>query len=439
MKIKTLFKFRRPILLVLFMAFFGFVSCQGDEFREVEKEKSSQTETYYTCSMHPQVKEDEPGKCPLCHMALTKVSVEKGEKEGESVVKHKSHSPGEVIAKVRLRESQLKHFRPDFFPVSTMKMQKTIRLLGSVMSPEQRESNIPARIEGRVEKVYIQSTGAFIGRGEPVVEFYSPQLISAGEEYLVALKNYKQKQTKTFEKMLNQSKKRLRLWGVEKKQYQKWAEKGEVPDQITIYAPHSGIVKKRNAVAGKYFKEGESFFDLVDLSQVWVEMDVYEADTALVKHGDKVKLGFTALPGKKWESRIDFVSPVLNRESRTLKVRTTLENKQGQLKPGMVAEAILHVDLGNEKLVVPRSAVIDTGARKVVWMKTGKRTFRARKIQTGHESDGYIQVIEGLEEGDEVVMEGNFLLDAQAQLFGGYKKFNDSDESAKKAPKAHQH
>ncbi|MBK24584.1 MAG: efflux transporter periplasmic adaptor subunit [Halobacteriovorax sp.] len=408
--------------------------------------------------MHPQIREDKPGKCPICHMNLTKVEIDdsedivtqgtvKAEKDlwqcanfpdvtsekedvcpidGTPMVKKpKENKAGKVIAKVKLRKAQLSHFKPDYFPTTSMMMSKKIRLLGTILQSEDKESNIPARIGGRVEKVFIKSTGSFVKVGEPVLDLYSPKLISAGEEYLIARKTYSKSRSKEFKDMLNQSEERLKLWGIKPVQFESWFKEGEVPRKITIYSPATGIVRKRNAVVGKYFKEGQNFFELSDLSEIWVEMDVYENDAALVTLGQKVNMKFTSLPGEILEGEIDFVNPVLNPISRTLKIRTTISNATGKLKPGMVADATLDITLEGQPLVIPRTAIIDTGKRKVVWIKLSNKQFQAKEIHTGHESEGYVEVKHGLMEGEEVVIEGNFLLDAQAQLFGGYEDMKE--------------
>ncbi|MDC0980264.1 efflux RND transporter periplasmic adaptor subunit [Bdellovibrionales bacterium] len=422
--------------------------------------------SYYTCSMHLQIREDKPGKCPICHMNLIKVEVEESEDEeaistskvsekslwqcqnfpevtsekedvcpidGTPMVKKpKENRAAKVIGKVKLRKSQLAHFRPEFFPVTKMMMSKKIRLLGTVLQSEERESNIPARIGGRVEKVYVKSTGSMIETGSPVVKLYSPKLITAGEEYLIARKSYLKSKTREFKDMLSRSEERLRLWGIKKFQYESWYKNRKVPKNITIYSSATGIVRKRNAVVGKYFKEGQNFFELSDLSGVWVQMDVYEQDAALVSLGQKVAMEFASLPGEILVGEIDFIDPVLSSKSRTLKIRTTIVNSRGKLKPGMVADATLDVNLEGNPLVVPRSAIIDTGKRKVVWVKVSGKRYQAKIIRTGYESEGYVEVKHGLVENEEVVLEGNFLLDAQAQLFGGYEDMKSQDSVGNK-------
>ena len=392
------------------------------------------TKSYYTCPMHPQVKEDKPGKCPLCNMNLTKVEiVDETKKQNENDwirdnKTSKTESVGEVVARVKLRKSQMRHFKPSYFQTTTMKMSKKIRLLGTVFPTEDKESDIPARIDGQVEKVYIESTGHLVKKGDPVVDLYSPNLITAGEEYLIAKKNHIEYGDQSFLDLVKKSEERLEQWGIKRFQYETWYEKKAVPKAITIYSPGTGIVRIRNAVVGKYFKEGENFFKLSDLSEVWVEMDVYEHESALVSLGQKVEMEFTALPGEMFKGKIDFVNPVLDSMSRTLKIRTTIKNPSGQIKPGMVADVTLDIKLAGHPLVIPRTAIINTGKRKVVWSKINDKQFQAKEIQTGYESEGYIEVKSGLIEGEEVVIEGNFLLDAQAQLFGGYEDVHRLNE-----------
>jgi hypothetical protein len=450
-------------LIFMFLLITG-ASCQNEGSKSsgaTEEHKHSNSETYYTCSMHPQVKEDKPGKCPICHMNLTKVELDESdiEEKNHKVLKHQviwqckdfpdvtsqvqevcpldgtpmvkkpvlQNKAAKIVAKLKLRKAQVKHFKPDFFPATKMKMTKKIRLLGSVLQSEEKESNIPARIGGRVEKVYVRSTGSLVQIGDLVVDIYSPKLITAGEEYLLARESYTKNKSKEFKDMLEQSRERLRQWGIKSFQFEKWFRQNKVPRKITLYSNATGIVRSRNAIVGKYFKEGQNFFELSDLADVWVEMDVYEHDSALVSIGQKVELKFSAIPGKVIHGEIDFINPVLDQKSRTLKVRTTIENSHGKLKPGMIANAVLNINIEGMPLVIPRTAIIDTGKRKVVWVKVSKRGFRAKTIQTGYESEGYVAVRDGLRESEEVVVEGNFLLDAQAQLFGGYENMQNTE------------
>lgn len=435
------------------VALFFTVSCSKEIEVNHDGHKHESVESYYTCSMHPQIREKGPGKCPICHMNLVKVEVEVDEKESlgkkeikkmiwqcadhpevtsefedicpidgtQMVLKNDGPSASDIIAKVKLRKAQRSHFNSVLFPVTEMKMQKKIRLLGSVLQSEERESKIPAKIAGRVEKVFIKSTGSLVSIDEPVVEIYSPKLITGGEEYLLARNSVEKNKSRDALELLKQSEERLKLWGVRKFQMDKWFEEKKVPKSIILYSDVSGIVQKKNAIVGRYFEEGQNLFELTDLSSVWVEMDVYEQDSALIRNGQKVFLKFSALPGEVYEGLVDFINPILDATSRTLKVRTTIENHSGKLRPGMLASASLLIEIPGMPLVVPRSAIIDTGKRKVVWVKVSDNLFQAKVVRTGIESEGYVSIADGLMKDEEVVIEGNFLLDAQAQLMGGYE------------------
>jgi RND family efflux transporter MFP subunit len=418
---------------------------------------SSKSKGYYTCAMHPHIKLHEDGECPICGMDLTfveggndfdvassnltateykwacsdypDVTSETEEScpiDGTPMIKVAiKQSVNEIIGKVMLTKSQLNHFTASLFRAQPHSMTKKVRVLGRVIKAEENESFIPARVSGRVEKVYIKSVGQFVKKGQPVVELYSPALISAGEEYLIASKNFRKAKkndgkSKIFKKLANQSKERLKLWGITDLQLVNWKKSGKVPERITVHSPTSGIIQKRIAREGKYFKEGQNFFSVVDLSTLWVELDIYEHDAGIVALEQKVSLTSPSYPGDKWRTSVDFVSPLLNEKNRTLKVRATIQNVEGKLKPGMILDADLEINLNKNVLVVPRSAIIDTGVRKVVWVALDKDKYIAKLVKTGFESNGFVEIKEGIKKDDHVVLEGNFLLDAQAQLFGGY-------------------
>lgn len=462
--------------LFLIALFALFSSCnfnneQKHQDSHSDAVNSPKIETYYTCSMHPQVHEKEPGKCPICHMNLTKVEVDHSDHSANDmntmkdknartrlwqcanypeitsdkeelcpidqtpmIEKSEEKSAGDVVANLRLTKSQLNHFSPSFFNVTSMNISKKLRLLGNVLQAEDRDSSVSAKIGGRIEKVYIESTGSLIQKDTPVVDIYSPKLITAGEEYIVARKSYQNSKAKEYLDILKRSEERLILWGIRKSQFESWFKAGQVPRNITLYSDNTGIVRKRNAVVGKYFEEGQNLFELSDLSQIWVTLDIYEQDASLVELGQKLILEFAALPGYQVPAAVDFINPVLDEKSHTLKIRTTIENINGKLKPGMIANATLAIEKQGTTLVIPRSSIIDTGKRKVIWQKISEMSFQAKTIQTGFEAEGYVEVLSGLSENEEIVIDGNFLLDAQAQLFGGY-----TDDSREMKAQGHQH
>lgn len=459
------------IKIFVWLLAFALLSCSEHDHsthNDHDAHDKQRADYYYTCSMHPEIREDQPGRCPICHMSLTKVARSFDESDdsissrvdeekwrcenypdvqsyhpgpcpidGSEMVKIVSRElPGATVAQVRLRKAQMGHFSPSYFQVTPMQMHREVRLLGTVLQAEEKKSNIPARVAGRVERVYVQSTGAHIRQGDKILDLFSPRLISAGEEFLLAKRNHNTRPSDNSLSLLNQSKERLRQWGITEQQLTEWVRLDSVPEVISLYSQVNGIVVERNAVNGRYFNEGESFFDLVDLSVVWLEVDVFESDSALIQMGQHIEIRFNALPGEVFHSEIDFVSPVIDRASRTLKVRASLHNESGRLRPGMIAEAFIKVELGGHELVVPRSALIDTGRRQVVWTKESSSRFSARLVRTGHTSQGYVQILDGLEEDEMIVLEGNFVLDAQAQIFGGYEPFAGEEAPSARDPHA---
>lgn len=447
---------------IIILTILAFVSVFAGCTEEKEKGKTNNAhnvEYYYICPMHPQVREPEPGKCPICSMELVKVEkaqapAKKHEKEvwvcsdypditsdkpgqcpvdGTPMVMEGGHEP--EVASLTLNAKQIDHFKAEIFRVQQMKMRKKVRLLGRIIQAEEKKSHIPARIAGRVEEVFIKSEGQFIGKGRPVLLLYSPQLISAGEEYIVAIKNLKEavkngKNVETFRSLAERSREKLKLWGMTDNQLKEWLENKRVPEKVRIYSPVTGIVHKMYARAGGYFKEGQNFFSVVDLSTLWVELDVYEHDSGLVRIGQTVSFTSPAYPGSGWQAPIDFINPILNPKTRTLGVRATIVNADGKLRPGMIVDADLNISLEGKSLVIPRDAVIDTGKRKVVWLEIGEQSYIAKEVRTGFESEGFVEVLSGLTKGQRVVAKGNFLLDAQAQLFGGYHEESSAGTGA---------
>jgi len=382
--------------------------------------------------MHTNIRENKPGRCPICGMNLTYIEEVSGDsheghnhasKAGEEKMndEHKGHDmmgkkPNDMNTNkseeaIRLTQKQVKNFKYTTFDVRKEKISRTLRLLGKVVQSEQKQSNVPARVGGRVEKVYINSTGSFVSKNDPVVDIYSPELITAGEEYLVSYKSQQKD-------LLRQAKKKLKLWGIQDFQIRNWLKKGIIPRNITIYSDVSGVVTIKRAVEGRYFKEGDSFYDLVNLSSVWVEMDVYEQDAGIINIGQDVEMEFISHPGESWKSKIDFISPILDERTRTLKIRTTINNRDGKLKPGMVGEVNLVSNTYDDVLIVPNSAIIDTGKRKIIWLERDNNNYVATEVETGIKSVEFSEIRSGLKEGDKIVIDGNFLLDAQSQLSG---------------------
>jgi Cu(I)/Ag(I) efflux system membrane fusion protein len=278
-------------------------------------------------------------------------------------------------------------------------------------------------VAGRIEKLYADVTGQPVRAGAPLYALYSPELVATQREYLLALDNRRSlsggnaEAIRSADELVSASRDRLRLWGIGPAQIGALEKSGEPSLTLTFPSPITGTVLQKMAVEGQYVAEGTELYLLADLSSVWLVARVYEYELGALRVGQPVEASVSALPGKTFHGRIAFIEPVLDSETRSARVRIPLANARGELKPGMYAEAILRAH-GVTTLVIPRSALIDTGARRVVYVETTPNSFSPRDVKIGATSADRVAVLDGLREGERVVAAANFFLDSQAQLSG---------------------
>jgi membrane fusion protein, copper/silver efflux system len=319
--------------------------------------------------------------------------------------------------------------------VAIRPLQKIIRTVGRLEADERKLATVNAKIEGWIEKLYVEVTGSYIKKGQPLAEIYSPELVATQQEFLNTLKWAKQSSGSPQEKdknpstdlslllaqdaaaTLEASRQRLLLWDISADQIKKIEESGKVIRTLTLYSPVNGFITQKMAVSGMKVMPGEKLFDVADLSSIWVIADIYEYELPLIKVGNRALITMSYLPGKELYSQIDYIYPSISAETRTVKIRLKLNNPNYQLKPQMFANVELKINLG-KKLMIPESAVIDTGKGMVAYVDLGNGAFEPREIKTGLRSDGYIEVLRGLKNGDKVVSSANFLVDSEAQLKG---------------------
>jgi len=319
--------------------------------------------------------------------------------------------------------------------VALRPVQKVIRTIGRVEADEGRQATINSKVEGWIEKLYVETTGSHVHKGEPLAEIYSPELVATQQEFLNALKwtkessdaNTANKQGATPElsqmlakdatAMLAASRQRLLLWDISAQQIKNIEESGKTIRTLTLYSPVSGFITQKMVVAGMKVMPGEKLFDVADLSNLWVIADIYESELALIKVGNKALITLAYLPGKELPSQIDYIYPSISAETRTVKVRLKLANLNNQLKPQMFGNVEIKINLGR-KLMIPESAVIDTGKGMVAYVDLGNGAFEPREIKAGLRTDGYVEVLRGLTEGEKIVSAANFLVDSEAQLKG---------------------
>jgi Cu(I)/Ag(I) efflux system membrane fusion protein len=328
--------------------------------------------------------------------------------------------------------------------VAVKPIQKTIRTVGRIEIDERNQATVNTKIEGWIEKLYVDYTGRYVKKGEPLAEIFSPELLATQQEFINTIKwagkqtrsiphanHHHDANTETQElpSVMNQlleqdakatvaaARQRLRLWDISAAQIKKIENTGQPTRTLTLFSPVSGYITQKMAVQGMKVMPGEKLFDIADFSHVWIVADIYEYELSAVRIGQPVKVTLSYFPGREWTSRIDYIYPVFSAETRTAKVRMTLPNPEGQLKPQMFTNVVIRVDMG-KKLMIPDSAVIDTGRGQVVYVDQGDGIFEPREIETGLKADGSVEVLRGLRAGEKVASSANFLIDSEAQLKG---------------------
>jgi Cu(I)/Ag(I) efflux system membrane fusion protein len=307
-------------------------------------------------------------------------------------------------------------------------LQKVIRTVGRVEYDEKKLATANTKVEGWIEKLYVDYTGRYVKKGEPLAEVYSPELVATQKEFLNALrwagqdKEVKDERvsmllTKDAEAIVEAARERLRLWDISEEQIKKIEKTGMPVRTLTIYSPVGGFVIQKTAVKGMRVMPGDKLFDVADLSTVWIVSDIYEYELSLIKVGQSARIGLSYFPGKEFSARVDYVYPFLAGDTRTAKVRFTIPNPGGELKPQMFTDVEIRIKLGN-RLAVPTNAVIDTGVRQIVYVDKGEGNFEPREVVSGQRSEDMVEIIRGLNAGEKVAATANFLIDSEAQLKG---------------------
>ncbi|MBF0338910.1 MAG: efflux RND transporter periplasmic adaptor subunit [Nitrospirae bacterium] len=316
--------------------------------------------------------------------------------------------------------------------VAVKPFQRTIRTVGRIEYDERRLSTVNTKIEGWIERLYVDYTGRYVKKGEAMVDIYSPELVATQREFLNLVKwargtsvyseqelvnSYAEMLKKDALAILDAARQRLKLWDITDAQIDEIERSGQVIRTLTIYCPVGGYVTEKKAVSGMRVMAGEKLFDVVDLSLVWVMADVYEQELPLIKVGQRAEIGLSYAGDKPFTSKVDYIYPVLSGERRTAKVRFTIPNPKGALKPQMFTNVEIGIDLG-QRLVIPDEAVIDTGVEQRVYVDKGEGNFEPRLVQLGLRSGGMVEVTKGLKAKERVASSAAFLIDSEAQLKG---------------------
>lgn len=292
----------------------------------------------------------------------------------------------------------------------------TIRTVGAIVADERKEAHIHTKVSGWIENIHADYVGKEITKGGPLFDLYAPELVSTQEEFLAA-----RKQKGVGKELAQAALDRLRLWGVPTKEIEKLKKKGKSSRTITFESPLTGFVISKNAIQGMYITPGLELYQIADLSTVWIVITLYEFDVAIIKLGDEVEVSLPYDPKAKLNGKISYISPSIDLETRTAKGRIEVDNKNQNLKPGMYVNVSIKKELG-ESIVVPDDAVIDTGTRKIVFVKSGEVQFDPREVKIGPRVEGEFIILSGLKAGEEVVTGAHFLIDAESKIKAATQK-----------------
>jgi len=404
-------KYVRFALILLLGILLGWIFFHSAPVRVDPHDQATETAktTIWTCSMHPQIQMEKPGDCPICGMDLIPLnqgSTTEMDKDAVHLTKEAAQLAN-VLTSIVARQN----------PITE------VRLYGKVQADERLLQNQVAHISGRIEKLLVNFTGETVQKGKILASINSPELVTAQQELIETAKT-KQMQPELYEA----SKEKLRQWKLTDKQISTIESTGNIQANIAIESTTSGIVTARRVNNGDYVSQGSVLYEVTDLSRVWVLFDAYESDLPFLKTGDKVDFSLQALPGIAYSGTIRFIDPVIDPVNRVAKVRVEINNPGPKLKPEMFATGIVKSDLKEyrDKLVIPRSAVLWTGKRSIVYVKQpgDEPVFKIREIELGPVVGESYVVAGGLNEGDEIVTQGTFSVDAAAQLEGKTSMMN---------------
>ncbi len=388
----------------LLLLFFSpvFFHLHGEENGHDHKNEQS---NLYTCPMHPQIVQEGPGSCPICGMDL--VPAEKKTKKAGS--KDAIVIDPAVVQNMGVRIDAVKKG----------KLFKNIRTYGRVETADNRVSVVNLRFGGWVEKIHADRIGQRVSMGQKLLDIYSPEIFAAKKEYLMALKSYGSDHGIT-----SASREKLILLGIGSKEISEIGDTEKIDPIFTVRSPSSGVIYRKSVVAGSRIMAGKDLYEIHDLSRLWVKAEVYDFDAGWLKKGMPVKIDFTVPGVETVGGVVSYIYPHLNLKSRTVTVRIEISSSKGMVKPGMIATLNLVAERVETHVLVPSEAVLYTGEKTVVFVAEGIGKYAAREIDTGFVGDnGFTEVKSGLEEGENVVVSGQFLLDSESQLREAIEKF----------------
>lgn len=364
----------------------------------------------WTCSMHPQIMQKEPGDCPICGMEL---------------IPAKADANGLSIDEFKLTENAVKLANIQTIVIAdNSNASSYISLSGKIVANEKKNAIQVSYFSGRIEKLFINFTGKIVKKGQLLATIYSPELLSAQQELLTTSK-LKETQPHLYKAVRN----KLKLWKFSDKQINAIETSGKIMENFPIYANLSGTVTEKMVEVGQSIKQGQALFKITNLKSLWAQFDVYENQVEALKIGQLLEISTNAFPDKKITTTVSFINPVLDTKTRTSTLRANINNNKRVLKPGMFVEGKIKITSKNSSILIPSSAILWTGKRSIVYVKTklNEPVFEMREVEIGEKLGNRYQILSGLKSGEEIVMNGVFTIDAAAQLQGKKSMINQDN------------
>jgi Cu(I)/Ag(I) efflux system membrane fusion protein len=392
---------------------------------------------YWVDPMTPGYKSDKPGKSPFMDMDLVPV-YDDGSSPGGGSTKVSGYAP------ISIAPERQQAIGIQLGKAEVRQLAQTIRTVGRVTLDETLLFQIRPKFEGYVEDLFVDYTGKSVRKGQPLLSIYSPELLATQQEYLLALRARERLGGSSnpdvahgAAALYESARQRLLLWDIRPADLERLEKTREPQKALTLLSPVDGFVLTKNAVRGGRVMPSDTLFEIGGLSNLWVLADIYESEAPLVHTGDPARMTLSSLPGREWKGKVTFIAPVLEEATRTVKVRIEFPNADGALKPGMYADVMLERPLGRV-LTVPESAVLTTGTRSLVFIAHDGGRFEPREVKTGARVDAYFEIREGLQPGDQVVTQANFLVDSESRLKAALAGFGPASAPTPAGPE-HRH
>jgi len=381
----------KKYLIIIASVLFVLASCKSKKTTTVNKDE------YYTCSMHPQIMQDKPGKCPICHMDLI-------------VVKKTNTAADEIL----LNDEQIRLGNIQTDTIRNGMIGDKMILTATLNTDETKVNSINARIMGRIDRLYFKNMGDYVSKGAHLYDLYSEELNNAKQEYIVAVEKQQSLDNSIidFNRLVQSAKTKLLLWGMSEAQVNELTKTKKASPLTSFYSNESGYITELPVMEGQYVSEGSIIVKLADLSSLWAEAQVYTSQLSAIDLNGTAVVQFPDIPGKEWKGKIEFANPEIVSDSRLNLVRVSIPNPGGLLKPGMPA----YVSIKSKELntlTLPSDAVLRDGKMNIVWVQSGKNSYKMKMVQTGLESGDRLEIKSGLQNGDVVVTRGAYLLNSE--------------------------